>query len=97
FSDSVGRRCCVLQWHPDMATQVIVASDDDSSPSLRVWDMRNTMFPLWELVGHTKGTMVLLQCPGVQMIAPICLLAPKTIALYVGTLIQLRSVIAVFG
>ena len=36
FSDSVRRRCSVLQWHPDFATQLIVASDDDSSPSLRV-------------------------------------------------------------
>ncbi|KAL0464476.1 UNVERIFIED_CONTAM: protein transport protein SEC31B [Sesamum latifolium] len=35
FSDSVRRRCSVLQWHPDVATQLIVASDEDSSPSLR--------------------------------------------------------------
>ncbi|KAJ0792638.1 putative transcription factor WD40-like family [Helianthus annuus] len=55
FSDSVRRRCSVLQWHPDFATQLIVASDDDNSPSLRIWDMRNTMSPLRELVGHTKG------------------------------------------
>jgi hypothetical protein len=25
-----------LQWHPDVATQLVVASDEDSSPSLRV-------------------------------------------------------------
>nr|GEX32407.1 glycyl-tRNA synthetase / glycine--tRNA ligase [Tanacetum cinerariifolium] len=29
----VRRRCSVLQWHPDVATQIIVASDDDNSPS----------------------------------------------------------------
>ncbi|PWA98106.1 WD40/YVTN repeat-like-containing domain, Ancestral coatomer element 1, Sec16/Sec31 [Artemisia annua] len=63
FSDSVRRRCSVLQWHPDMATQLIVASDDDSSPSLRVWDMRNTMSPLRELVGHTKGVVAMSWCP----------------------------------
>ncbi|GJY17220.1 transport protein Sec31 homolog B-like protein isoform X1 [Tanacetum coccineum] len=63
FSDSVRRRCSVLQWHPDMATQLIVASDDDSSPSLRVWDMRNTMSPLQELVGHTKGVVAMSWCP----------------------------------
>ncbi|KAL0349373.1 UNVERIFIED_CONTAM: protein transport protein SEC31B [Sesamum angustifolium] len=36
FSDSVRRRCSVLQWNPDVATQLIVASDEDSSPTLRV-------------------------------------------------------------
>ncbi|CAH1416513.1 unnamed protein product [Lactuca virosa] len=63
FSDSVRRRCSVLQWHPDFATQLIVASDDDSSPSLRIWDMRNTMSPLRELVGHNKGVVAMSWCP----------------------------------
>ncbi|GKD54719.1 WD40/YVTN repeat-like-containing domain, ancestral coatomer element 1, Sec16/Sec31, partial [Tanacetum coccineum] len=54
FADSVRRRCSVLQWNPDVATQIIVASDDDNSPPLRIWDMRNTMSPVRELVGHTK-------------------------------------------
>ncbi|XP_076949538.1 protein transport protein SEC31 homolog B-like isoform X2 [Bidens hawaiensis] len=63
FSDSVKRRCSVLQWHPDFATQLIVASDDDSSPSLRIWDMRNTMSPLRELSGHTKGVVAMSWCP----------------------------------
>ncbi|XP_022018233.1 protein transport protein SEC31 homolog B isoform X1 [Helianthus annuus] len=63
FSDSVRRRCSVLQWHPDFATQLIVASDDDSSPSLRIWDMRNTMSPLRELVGHDKGVVAMSWCP----------------------------------
>ncbi|KAF2293722.1 hypothetical protein GH714_004326 [Hevea brasiliensis] len=35
--DSVRRRCSVLQWHPDVATQLIIASDDDSSPALRTF------------------------------------------------------------
>ncbi|KAA3476124.1 protein transport protein SEC31-like protein B-like [Gossypium australe] len=35
FADSVRRRCSVLQWHPDVATQLVVASDDDGSPALR--------------------------------------------------------------
>ncbi|KAI3744025.1 hypothetical protein L1987_57097 [Smallanthus sonchifolius] len=63
FSDSVRRRCSVLQWHPDFATQLIVASDDDNSPSLRIWDMRNTMSPLRELVGHNKGVVAMSWCP----------------------------------
>ncbi|XP_071709504.1 protein transport protein SEC31 homolog B-like isoform X2 [Rutidosis leptorrhynchoides] len=63
FSDSVRRRCSVLQWHPDFATQLVVASDDDTSPSLRIWDMRNTMSPLRELVGHSKGVVAMSWCP----------------------------------
>ncbi|KAK7850094.1 protein transport protein sec31 like protein b [Quercus suber] len=35
FSDSVRRRSSVLQWNPDVATQLVVASDEDSSPSVR--------------------------------------------------------------
>ncbi|KAK9056092.1 hypothetical protein SSX86_027180 [Deinandra increscens subsp. villosa] len=63
FTDPDKRRCSVLQWHPDFATQLVVASDDDNSPSLRIWDMRNTMSPLRELVGHTKGVVAMSWCP----------------------------------
>ncbi|XP_077247850.1 protein transport protein SEC31 homolog B-like [Tasmannia lanceolata] len=63
FSDSNKRRCSVLQWNPDVATQLIVASDDDSSPSLRVWDLRNSISPLKEFVGHTKGVIAMSWCP----------------------------------
>ncbi|KAK6140511.1 hypothetical protein DH2020_025741 [Rehmannia glutinosa] len=63
FSDSIRRRSSVLQWHPDVATQLIVASDEDSSPSLRLWDMRNIMTPVKEFVGHTKGVIAMSWCP----------------------------------
>ncbi|KAG5565132.1 hypothetical protein RHGRI_001130 [Rhododendron griersonianum] len=62
FPDPYRRRCSVLQWHPDLATQLIVASDDDSSPSLRLWDMRNTMLPVREFAGHTKGVIAMSWC-----------------------------------
>ncbi|KVI00734.1 hypothetical protein Ccrd_021012 [Cynara cardunculus var. scolymus] len=107
FSDSVRRRCSVLQWHPDFATQLIVASDDDSSPSLRVMlyafiyvaisesVIIGSYLPFWHAaMGYAEHNVtlarVLLQCHGVPMIAPICLLVPKTTALFAGTLIQLR-------
>jgi protein transport protein SEC31 len=58
FTDPTSRRrCSTLQWNPDVATQLIVASDDDRSPSLQVWDLRNSVSPLKELVGHTKGNI----------------------------------------
>ena len=58
FSDpSMKRRCSALQWNPDVATQLVVASDDDRSPSLQVWDLRNSISPLKELHGHHKGVL----------------------------------------
>lgn len=63
YSDSNRRRCSVLQWHPEVATQLVVASDDDTSPSLKLWDMRNTMSPVKEFVGHTKGVISMSWCP----------------------------------
>ncbi|CAM0907138.1 unnamed protein product [Alopecurus aequalis] len=63
FSDSNRRNCSVLQWNPDMSTQLILASDDDNSPSLRVWDVRKTIAPVRELVGHSKGVIAMSWCP----------------------------------
>ncbi|KZV19562.1 hypothetical protein F511_13448 [Dorcoceras hygrometricum] len=63
FSDSIRRRCSVMQWNPDLATQLIVASDEDSSPTLRLWDMRNIMTPVKEFAGHTKGVIAMSWCP----------------------------------
>lgn len=51
------RRCSVLQWNPDVATQLVVASDDDRTPTLQMWDLRNSMTPVKEFVGHTKVGM----------------------------------------
>lgn len=62
-ADSIRRRCSVLQWHPDVATQLIIASDEDSSPVLRLWDMRNTLTPVKEFVGHAKGVIAMSWCP----------------------------------
>ncbi|KAG1669386.1 hypothetical protein FOA52_004037 [Chlamydomonas sp. UWO 241] len=58
FQDqSVPRRASVLQWNPEVATQLVVASDDDRSPTLQMWDLRNSVSPLKEFVGHTKGVL----------------------------------------
>ncbi|KAM7267529.1 hypothetical protein ACFE04_009695 [Oxalis oulophora] len=62
FTDSVRRRCSVLQWHPDNTTQLVVASDDDNSPSLKLWDVRHVLAPLKEFVGHTKGVIAMEWC-----------------------------------
>ncbi|PNH06272.1 Protein transport protein Sec31A [Tetrabaena socialis] len=48
------RRASAIQWNPEIATQLIVASDDDRSPTLQMWDLRNSVSPLKEFVGHHK-------------------------------------------
>lgn len=48
------RRCSAVQWNPEVATQLVVASDDDRSPTLQMWDLRNSASPIAEFVGHTK-------------------------------------------
>lgn len=48
------RRCSVLQWNPDVATQLVVASEDDRTPTLQMWDLRNHHSPVKEFVGHVK-------------------------------------------
>ena len=48
------RRASILQWNPEVATQLVVASDDDRSPTLQMWDLRNSVSPLKEFVGHGK-------------------------------------------
>ena len=53
------RRCSALQWNPEVATQLIVASDDDRSPTLQVWDLRNSISPAREFHGHSKGVLAM--------------------------------------
>eukprot|EP00184_Porphyridium_aerugineum_P002778 CAMPEP_0184699288 /NCGR_PEP_ID=MMETSP0313-20130426/5615_1 /TAXON_ID=2792 /ORGANISM="Porphyridium aerugineum, Strain SAG 1380-2" /LENGTH=1325 /DNA_ID=CAMNT_0027158357 /DNA_START=115 /DNA_END=4092 /DNA_ORIENTATION=+ len=46
------RRCSSLAWSSDIATQVIIASDDDASGALRLWDLRNATSPIREYTHH---------------------------------------------
>ncbi|KAL2612070.1 hypothetical protein R1flu_023762 [Riccia fluitans] len=63
FTGNKRNRCSSLQWNPDNATHVIVASDDNTAPSLQVYDLRNPVSPQRELVGHTKGVLAMAWCP----------------------------------
>lgn len=41
-----GRRgMSAIAWHPDNATRLVTASEDDSSPIIMVWDLRNARAP----------------------------------------------------
>ncbi|WPT11630.1 Protein transport protein SEC31-like protein B [Picochlorum sp. SENEW3] len=60
LTDSNGRRrCSSIAWNPDIATQVMVASDDDICSTLQLWDLRNAVSPVAELSGHSKGVLSL--------------------------------------
>ena len=48
---------------PWQATEVLVASEDDRSPVVQIWDLRNAMMPVRELHGHTKGILSASWCP----------------------------------
>uniref|UniRef100_A0A2P2MNN0 Uncharacterized protein MANES_10G135100 n=1 Tax=Rhizophora mucronata TaxID=61149 RepID=A0A2P2MNN0_RHIMU len=83
--DSVRRRCSVLQWHPDVATQLVIASDEDSNPALQLWDMRNTMTPVKEFVGHTKGVTAMSWCPNDSSYLLTCAKDGRTFCWNTGT------------
>ncbi|KAJ3343135.1 protein transport protein S31 [Gonapodya sp. JEL0774] len=52
-----------ITWNPDVATQVITASDDDINPAIHLWDLRNARAPEKTLTGHTKGILSVAWCP----------------------------------
>jgi len=62
-SSSRGQRNSVIEWNPDVATQVLVASEDDLSPKLQIWDLRNALAPVRELIGHQRGILTASWCP----------------------------------
>ena len=58
-----GQRNSVIAWNPEVATQIIVASEDDAFPSMQIWDLRNAFAPVKELTGHSKGILTASWCP----------------------------------
>ncbi|RZF36991.1 hypothetical protein LSTR_LSTR004679 [Laodelphax striatellus] len=64
LSDSNLRvRWKVLEWHPDIATQLCLASEDDSNPVVQLWDLRFASTPIKTMERHTKGVLSLAWCP----------------------------------
>jgi len=62
-SDSTSRmRCKVVAWHPDVATQMCIASEDDHTPVIQIWDLRLASSPLKTLEGHHKGVLSVAWC-----------------------------------
>lgn len=36
----------MVTWHPDIATQLVLSSEDDHSPVIQLWDLRFAASPL---------------------------------------------------
>ncbi|XP_037548482.1 protein transport protein Sec31A [Nematolebias whitei] len=51
--------CSGLAWNPEVATQLILASEDDRLPVIQMWDLRFATSPLKILEHHTRGVLAI--------------------------------------
>ncbi|XP_060261111.1 protein transport protein Sec31B isoform X6 [Ovis aries] len=49
--------CSGLAWHPDVATQLVLCSEDDHLPVIQLWDLRFASSPLKVLESHSRGIL----------------------------------------
>lgn len=57
-SDAMSKmRSKIVSWNPDVATQMCLASDDDHTPQLQIWDLRFATAPVRLLEGHQRGVL----------------------------------------
>ncbi|XP_076232600.1 COPII coat complex component secretory 31 isoform X2 [Calliopsis andreniformis] len=47
----------VVQWHPDVATQLCLASEEDQAPIIELWDLRFATSPLKTFQSHQRGVL----------------------------------------
>ncbi|KAI8967510.1 hypothetical protein BDF20DRAFT_218787 [Mycotypha africana] len=51
-----------IAWHPDIATQIVTAINDNQNPIISLWDLRHAQSPEKILNGHTKGVLDVSWC-----------------------------------
>uniref|UniRef100_A0A4W4E1C8 Protein transport protein Sec31A n=1 Tax=Electrophorus electricus TaxID=8005 RepID=A0A4W4E1C8_ELEEL len=51
--------CSGLAWNPEVATQLVLASEDDHMPVIQMWDLRFATSPLKVLENHTRGVLAI--------------------------------------
>ncbi|KAI8847667.1 hypothetical protein BC829DRAFT_444455 [Chytridium lagenaria] len=56
------KRITGIAWNPENATRIITSADDDNSPTLLMWDLRNHLSPERVFQGHSKGALALSWC-----------------------------------
>ncbi|NXC12186.1 SC31B protein, partial [Corythaeola cristata] len=54
--------CSGMAWHPEVATQLVLSSEDDRLPVIQIWDLRFAASPLSQLEGHTRGVLSVSWC-----------------------------------
>lgn len=59
---SVQIRYKCVKWHPEVATQMCLASEDDASPVIQLWDLRYATSPLKVIQGHQRGILGMSWC-----------------------------------
>lgn len=52
---------CIV-WNPNVATQMLLASDNDATPWSQVWDLRYATAPIKTLEGHQRGILKAAWC-----------------------------------
>ncbi|XP_050815984.1 protein transport protein Sec31B isoform X2 [Gopherus flavomarginatus] len=63
ISDHSNRmHCSGMAWHPEVATQLVLSSEDDHMPVIQIWDLRFATSPLSQLEGHTRGVLSISWC-----------------------------------
>ncbi|CAH1984308.1 unnamed protein product [Acanthoscelides obtectus] len=63
LTDTVSRvHWKVVAWHPEVATQLCLASDEDHSPIIQLWDLRFATSPLKTLENHQRGILSMAWC-----------------------------------
>ncbi|XP_073848792.1 COPII coat complex component secretory 31 isoform X2 [Musca autumnalis] len=64
LSDTQSRvRWHAIQWHPEAATQVWLASEDDQAPVVQLWDLRYATAPAKTMQIHQRGVLGMSWCP----------------------------------
>ncbi|KAM4808814.1 protein transport protein Sec31A isoform 5-T5 [Rhinophrynus dorsalis] len=59
-SDHTNRmHCSGMAWHPDVATQMVLSSEDDRLPVIQMWDLRFASSPLRVMESHTRGILAI--------------------------------------
>lgn len=44
----------IVAWHPDIATQLCLASEEDANPVIQLWDLRFATTPIKTFEGHQR-------------------------------------------
>ncbi|XP_069599096.1 protein transport protein Sec31A isoform X11 [Ranitomeya imitator] len=51
--------CSGMAWHPDVATQMVLSSEDDRLPVIQMWDLRFASSPLRVMENHSRGILAI--------------------------------------